>query len=346
MLLVFSQRLVMKMQNKFSYHLTKYFAEYLPLYVGATTNTCTSYRDVFMQLICFIESEYQIRSDKIELRDFSSECIQRFLLHIEANGVCISTRNHRLAAIHSFTSYIQKKELDYFEQYTEILSIPFKKYHAPPASYLSINEMETLFSAPNPNSKRGLRELAVLVMLYDAGARVQEVIDLTLSSVSLLSETPYVELHGKGDKCRRIPLSPDAVNIFLKYIKSYRISNEYAPLFFNSQGNKLTRAGVQYILNKNIEAAKQKESTLFKDKISNHSLRHSKAMHLVEAGVNLIYIRDFLGHVSIKTTEVYAKANPEIKRQALCENGISTDLQERYSEPKKRDLLDWLKTNI
>ena len=152
-------------------------------------------------------------------------------------------------------------------------------------------------------------------------------------------------LHGKGNKERLVPISKDVVSIISKYANVYSIkTNDY--LFQNSQGNKLTRNGVQYIVNKNILIAKKRSPKYFKGKISNHTFRHSKSMHLLEAGVNLIYIRDFLGHTSVTTTEIYAKANTEIKRKAIEQHSLSLKSKVEYEENEKEVLLDWLKTQF
>jgi site-specific recombinase XerD len=335
------------MGNKFSYHVTKYFAEYLPLHIGASKNTCKSYRDTFVQLLGFIEDTRHIAPGKIELGTITANDIERFLLYLEeSKDAGISTRNQRLSAIHSFFRYMQKKELPYFGQCSEILAVPFKKKPPVVMSYLSIEEMKVLFSVPDTKNRKGLRDLAVLTILYETGARVQELIDLTPAHLSIDGETPYVELRGKGNKVRRIPIATEVAAILSKYMDVFHICPGHGALFSNQQGGKLTRAGVQYIVSKNLRLAELKASELYRRKITNHSFRHSKAMHLLEAGVNLIYIRDFLGHSSVTTTEIYAKTNPDIKRKILTENSLVTDAGSHYATKEKEDLLEWLKNNL
>jgi site-specific recombinase XerD len=213
-------------------------------------------------------------------------------------------------------------------------------------SYLSIEETKILLSIPNADSKKGLRDLAIIAVLYECAARVQELIDLTASNLHVLNSSSYMELRGKGNKLRKIPIADAVSEIIKAYINSCHIRQPDDPLFVNSQKKKLTRAGVQHIINKYIDLARERNSGLFRQKITNHSFRHSKAMHLLEAGVNLVYIRDFLGHSSVTTTEIYAKTNPEVKRRILTENNILSASGVRYDSNEKNDLLEWLKHSL
>lgn len=335
------------MANSFSYHVEKYFAEYLPLHIGASANTCKSYRDAFVQLLGYLEADRHVRPDKITLELMTANLVEDFLLYIEeTKGVSISTRNQRLSAIHSFIRYLQRKEPACFDRCSAILAVPSKKSPPPSMAWMSVREMEILFSLPDTRGKKGLRDLAMLAILYETGARVQELIDLTVASLHLTPDSLYVELRGKGNKTRRIPIGKDAAMIFTRYIDAFGIKALTASVFTNSRGEKLTRAGVQHIVDKYIAMAKRSHPGLFCRKYSNHSFRHSKAMHLLEAGVNLIYIRDFLGHSSVTTTEIYAKTNPDIKRKIITENAMSGMVAEHYNDEDKADLLVWLKNNL
>jgi site-specific recombinase XerD len=337
----------MSMNNSFSYHVEKYFAEYLPLHIGASVNTGKSYRDAFIQFLEYIETEHHIKPNKISAEMLTADLVEGFLLYIEeTRTVSISTRNQRLAAIHSFVKYLQRKELSCFNQCSAILAVPFKKSIPPSMAWLSIREMEMLFALPDTRFKKGLRDLAILTVFYETGARVQELIDLTVANLHLTSDSLYVELRGKGNKIRRIPVGEDAVSIFKKYLGAYGIESSMTSVFTNNRGEKLTRAGVQYIINKYIAVAKQLHPELFRRKYSNHSFRHSKAMHLLEAGVNLVYIRDFLGHSSVTTTEIYARTNPDIKRKIIIENAKASGANQHYTRKDRDDLLSWLKNNL
>lgn len=343
---MFFQKWRCVMTNNFGFHITKFFGEYLPLNLTASINTIKSYRDTFVQFIGFFEKKYKIKSNKLSFYNITASSIEDFLLWLEAEKqMSMATRNQRLAAIHSFFKYLQHREPAYFNLCTSILSIRFKKISLSVVSYLSLDEIKTLFSLPNKNIKQEYRDLTMLVILYDTGARVQELIDLKLQQIRLDSK-PIVYLQGKGNKTRVVPICNDTVNIIKKYITDNAIIMPNENLFKNKQNRPLTRAGVNYVLNKYIEIGRKQKPNFFKKTISPHCMRHSKAMHLLEAGVNLIYIRDFLGHVSVTTTEVYAKTNPELKRKFLEENSVSLGVTNRYSKQNKEDLLRWLTKNI
>ena len=183
--------------------------------------------------------------------------------------------------------------------------------------------------------------------MYDTGARVQEIIDLTPESIYIAS-TPYtIRLLGKGQKYRIVPLMEEQVTFLKQYIEENRLGEECRlkhPLFFNSRGEKLTRAGVAFILKTYVEMAKALNPDLIPESVSCHSLRHSKAMHLLQAGVNLVYIRDILGHASIQTTEIYARADSKQKREALEKAYINlvTETDKTPMWERNQNLLDWL----
>jgi site-specific recombinase XerD len=337
----------MSMTNRFSYHVEKYFGEYLPLHIGASANTCKSYRDTFVQLLGYIEATQGVKPDRVTLETLAADLVEGFLLHLEeTKGVCASTRNQRLAAIHSFVKYLQRKELSHFDRCAAILSIPFKKAAQPSMAWLSIREVETLFSLPDTHTKKGLRDIALMAVLYETGARVQELIDLSVANLHLAPDSLYVELRGKGNKLRQVPVGGDAAALVTRYLNAHGIESPGSIVFTNNRKQKLTRAGVQHIIDKYIAEARRMHSGLFRHRYSNHSFRHSKAMHLLEAGVNLIYIRDFLGHSSVTTTEIYAKTNPNIKRKIISDNTMLSVAAERYDDAKREDLLNWLKTML
>lgn len=190
--------------------------------------------------------------------------------------------------------------------------------------------------------------MSIIALMYDTGARVQEIADLQIADIRAKAPAT-VRLTGKGNKTRIIPLMPQTMNIMKKYMVDYELydgTKGEKPLFFNRQNEKLTRAGLSYILNKYVDLARDANKNLFPEKMSAHVLRHSKAMHLLQGGVNLIYIRDFLGHSSVTTTEIYAKSNPEVKRKAIEEASHKILPTEKFSAKEKEGLCEWLKTVI
>ena len=333
-------------RNTFSYHLTKYFAEYLPKQTAASPNTIHSYRDTFVQLMEFYKTTYHLPPEKLEYGDFTAIRVENFLAYLEAErSISISTRNQRLAAIHAFFRYLQYRDPAGFEQCAQVLSVPFKKAPVTPMNYMSAEEVRLLFSIPDQGQNSQLRDLSIMVLLYETGARVQELIDLCPVNIRF-SANVTVELHGKGNKTRLVPVNADAAAIVRDYICRCERTDVNEPLFVNRKGEKLTRAGIQYIIDKYVSTAKKQRPDLFRNRITNHCFRHSKAMHLLEAGVNLIYIRDLLGHTSVVTTEIYAKTNPMIKEEQLKKHSISVEAPQKYSKKQNEDLISWLKKNL
>ena len=310
----------MKQSKTFSYYVSDFFTKYLPGEKNLSTNTIYSYRDTFVTMLRFYDEQLKISADKIKFQDITAKTMEQYFNYLESELHCsIATRNQRMAAIKSFFRYMQVEEPAHLSLCQEILAMPSKKKEKPSIEYLSGEEIQCLLAQPDTNSRKGRRDLAILALLYDSAARVQELCDVKITDLRLESP-PTVHLYGKGRKGREIPLSSDCAKILEKYIKENHLDNDKyheQPLFFNSRNEKLTRSGVGYILNKYMEGVPFHSKTGKCQKITPHCIRHSKAMHLLESGVNLIYIRDFLGHEYIETTEIYAKANPEAKRKAI-----------------------------
>lgn len=251
--------------------------------------------------------------------NLSRELILEFLQYLETERKCsISSRNQRLAALKSFAKYVQIECPDEMILCQRILSIDSKKAAKPTVQYLSNQQTDILMEQPDISTPKGRRDLAMILLLYDSAARVQELCDLRICDIRIDS-LPVVHLLGKGRKGRDVPLTKPCAQVLRQYICENHLDipeRRNDQLFTNPQGKKLTRSGVSYVLAKYSHKANTAVDSFF-PQITPHCLRHSKAMHLVEAGKNLIYIRDFLGHESIETTQVYAKANPEARRKAL-----------------------------
>ena len=330
----------------FSKSLTDFLSKYLPGERGMSANTINSYKITFILLIGFIESQKKICVNRLSLKDITKECIVEFLEWLQRERKCSdSTRNVRLAGIHSFFRFLQYEVPENINEWQRILSIKVKKAKKRTMNYLTIEGIKLLLAQPDLSTKKGRRDLTMLALMYDSAARVQEVIDLTASSVRLTK--PFtIKLVGKGNKARIVPLMDQQV-IHLKYYmeKNHLIephANLY-PLFYNSRREKLTRAGVYHILQQYASAARRKDQKLIPEKISPHSLRHSKAMHLLQAGVNLVYIRDILGHESVQTTEVYARVDSKQKREAIEKAYADVVKREGPLWTNNDNLLEWLK---
>lgn len=331
----------------FSYHLSNYLSKYLPDVSGLSPNTILSYRDTFTAMIQFFEEALGIKAEKITLQTFNSDNVVRYLDWLEQQrGNAVSTRNNRLSAIHAFAKYVERRSPEKMHTMQEIIAIPSKKSSAATPRYLSLEALQLLLSLPNKMTRIGRRDCVLLSMLYDSGARVQELCDMTVSDLRL--DAPSVtRLTGKGSKTRVVPLMPSMVALLRQYLCEYGLTDPARacrPLFTNNCSNKLTRKGVAYILNKYFQQAKTMRPDLYPETFSPHAMRHSKAMHLLESGVNLIYIRDILGHADMKTTEVYARIDTEMKRRALesASRGVASNALPAWQADK--GLLAWLKS--
>ncbi|KJS13479.1 MAG: integrase [Peptococcaceae bacterium BRH_c8a] len=330
----------------FSYYLTSYLTKYLPDELGASTNTVASYRDTYMLFLVYLRDVHEIPVEKLCLIDITKNRVEAFLDWIESKRNCsIQTRNVRLAAIHSYFKYLQYENPDNLLEWQRILSIPVKKGEKGTLNYMTLDGIKLLLEMPDQNTVAGRRDLALLSLMYDTAARVQEIIDLTPKMVRL--EQPYIiKLIGKGQKARVVPLMESQLRILRQYMEERNLlephANQY-PLFFNKRHEKLTRAGVGYILDKYIQMARERSPSLIPEKFTCHCLRHSKSMHMLQAGVNLVYIRDILGHCSIQTTEIYARADSKQKREAIEKAYTEVVPKEQPQWQTNRNLLDWLK---
>ena len=215
-------------------------------------------------------------------------------------------------------------------------------------NYLSAEGIKLLLAQPDTTTDNGIRHLAILSLMYDTGARVQELADLTVDCVRISHEPYTIRLFGKGRKKRIVPLVKEQAGILREYMKKYHLDDDSkgtSPLFFNNRHEKLTRKGIAYILTTYANLARKESPGLIPERMSCHSIRHSRAMHLLQAGVNLVYIRDLLGHVSIQTTDIYARADSKAKREAL-EKAYADLVPNRDTDKdweKNKDLRDWLR---
>lgn len=327
----------------FAKSLSSFLTVELPSVRNVSSNTVLSYRDTFKQLLIFMDSGYGIKPEHLKIADLTKEKIISFLEDLESLRCnSISTRNQRLAAIHALFRYIQTQEPGAIFQCQQILSIPFKKQPKEAVRYLTEDETALLLSAPDQGDRKGRRDMALLCLLYASAARVQELADLKVKNIRL-SAPAQVTLTGKGRKTRAIPLMEKTALIMKGYLKENGLERPDMaehPLFYNSRREQLTRQGIAYILKKYTEDCNL-------EGMSPHRVRHTKAMHLTEADANPFFIRDFLGHVDLKTTGIYAKASIKMKKTALDKlNNSKHDPMPVQNHDEKwtadQDLMDWL----
>ena len=331
----------------FARYMSKYLTEYLPGIQGVSYNTIASKRDAYILLLKYLDDTQNIKAEDVDIPLLTRETIIKYLEWLEkSRGSSVSTRNIRLAAIKSLFSYIQTQTPDYIYQCQQILSIPRKKEPGHTLEYLTVEGIKSILNAVETSSRTGLRDLTLLSLMYDSAARVQEIADLSVNDFR--AEKPStLRLTGKGSKTRIVPLMSTTSDLVSKYISIYHPSyrGEYnVPLFSNRKKEKLTRAGIAYILKKYVKIAREKQPDLIPETVSPHGLRHSKSMHMLQAGVPLIYIRDFLGHSEISTTEIYARCDSEQKRKAIENTCPSITKSETPMWQKDTSLLGWLQS--
>lgn len=321
----------------FAMLVNKFIMEYLVAARNLSPNTVLSYRDSIVLLITFMSNVHGKRPEALKIADITAERVEEFLGWLESERTnCPSTRNIRLAAIHSLFRYLCSQCPEHIFQSQQILSIPVKKTAQTEVNYLDTAQTEKLLAAPDATTTDGKRDLALLCLLYDSGCRVQELADVRIRDIRF-TIPPQVTLTGKGRKTRTVPLMKETAVILRDYIACYRLDapcRSDTPLFFNHREEKLTRQGITYILQKYAESAGI-------GKITPHILRHSKAVHLTEADINPVYIRDFLGHTDLKVTQIYSKASVKMKREAIEKlEGQKTPLPEINPLVKTKDWVD------
>ncbi|MDD3141882.1 MAG: tyrosine-type recombinase/integrase [Lachnospiraceae bacterium] len=330
----------------FQYYVSRFFTAYLSGERGLSSNTISSYRDTFRQLLAYYSDELKIQVDKIQLCDLTAVNVKGFLDHIETQGCSASTRNQRLASIKSFIRYVQLESPENLENSFQIMAIRSKRQSKPIIEYLSQEQLSRLLAKPISSTKNGFKDMLILTLLYDSGARVSEFINIKVSDIRM-DMPAVIRLHGKGNKSRWVPLDSRTVKLLDLFMEKELLKtpiglNRY--LFLNRSGNPYTRAGISYILLKYTNQLYAEDELSFPKKLSPHCLRHTKAMILLQAGTNLIYIRDVLGHEHMRTTEVYARADGRQKRAALeaAQSQIKTPDASTIEYQEDQDLLAWL----
>ena len=332
--------------TNFALHVTNFLTHYLGAQRNLSPNTIKAYRDVFTLLLRFCRDVRGIAPEKLRLEQIDVSLVGAFLdyLGTERNA-SPRTRNHRLAALHAFFRYVQAEDPAYLLQCQKIIAIPQQRHARPTVTYLSKQELAEVLAQPDLRTADGRRDAVLLSLLYDTGARVQELIDLSVGDVRLDPPT-QLRLLGKGRKTRAVPLMQNTVQLLREHIRENRLEGPEhfdTPLFQNARHQRLSRSGVRYLLQKYLVRARTKCPSLNRT-VSPHTLRHTKGMHLLQSGISLEMIRDFLGHVDVQTTQIYARANLEMKRNALEKITEPSPVPTLPSWQQNQTLLDWLRS--
>jgi len=323
---------------------TAFFVRHLPAERNASPHTTAAYRDSLKLFLRFAAAATQRSAAALHVEDVTPDLILAFLTQLESvRHNTIRTRNVRLAAIHSFFRYVLDVEPALASLCQRVLTIPVKKAPRPALGYLTDTELAHVLGQIDRSTGAGERDYVLLALLYDTGARIQELLDLTPSDFRLAAP-PFVRVRGKGRRERLCPLLPQTARLVSRFLSNRgRDANDRAPLLQNRQALPLTRHGARYLLLKYLRRARLSMPTLQRARISPHTFRHTKAMHLLQAGVPLVTIKDILGHVDVKSTEVYIQIDLDMKRDALTRAGTPTcAIPKRGRLPK--DLLAWLES--
>lgn len=329
-----------------SIHVTNFLTHHLAAQRNLSPNTIKAYRDVFTLLLRFCRDVQGIAPEKLRLQQLDVSLVEAFLDYLETERKSSpSTRNHRLATLHAFFRYVQAEEPTHMLQCQKILAIPLRRHARPTVGYVSKEELAEILAQPDLQTPEGRRDAVLLSVLYDTGARVQELIDLSIGDVRL-DPPAQLRLLGKGRKMRAVPLMDNTVQLLRDHLQENHLDRSEhfdKPLFQNARHQRLSRSGIRYILQKYLVRARTKLPTLNRT-VSPHTLRHAKGMHLLQSGISLDMIRDFLGHVDAKTTQIYARANLEMKRKALEKITDPSPVRTIPPWQQNKDLLDWLRS--
>lgn len=308
-------------------YVRRFLLEYLVSDRGLSRNTQKGYRDVIRLFLRFLESHYHSNATQLTVEHITADAVRAFLKHLEKDhGNSPATRNHRLAVIHSFLRFAASQAPELLDLATQVQGIPLRRVPSQPMPYLEKAEMDALLGVPNRDHAQGRRDYAILLFLYNTGARAQEVADVTIGDL-IPGSSACVRIHGKGNKTRICPLWPHTVNVLRDLLAERNDSASQAPIFINVRGAPMTRFGIHTLVERVVLQAAKTLPSLDTKRISPHSIRHTAAIHLLRSGVDINTIRAWLGHVSVETTNRYAEVDLEMKAKAVAMCAVT---------PKKR----------
>ncbi len=325
--------------------LRSFLSEHLPSTRGLSPHTVRSYRDAFVLLLPFLAERHSCTVVDLDFDHLGPSDLIAFLDHLESDrGVCVSTRNSRLAAVRSFARFVATRHPECLETCQRLLAVPTKRDRVRAVEYLEVDEIRAMLETTERQRPEGRRDHALLLTLFNTGARVQELLDVRSGDLQL--DKPFhVHLRGKGRKERVCPLWAHTVESLRKLLSDLPDQTvETKPIFRNRRGEPMTRFGVRYIVRRCAERAQVAVPRLAGKRVHPHTFRHSAAVHLLRSGVDFVTISHWLGHASIETTNRYATIDLETKRQALERAGPVGDAQDPAiaSWRTDRSLLDWL----
>jgi site-specific recombinase XerD len=300
----------------------RFFSHYLPVQKGLSVNTILAYRDAVKLLICHAADTVKIAVDELAAEDISEKIVLGFLDQLEQSRGCSTrTRNARLAAIRSLFEYIARQEPVLLVHCGQIRAIPLKRAEHKTVDYLNEKEMQAVLDAVDVNSRTGMRDMALLMLQYNTGARVSEIVALELDDLRL-DDSAQIRLLGKGRKERSCPLWAETVTVLKSYLHQ-RAPKEPGtqPVFLNANGAPITRFGIRHITRKYGAQAQVKQRDVTTKRVNPHTIRHTSAMHLLRAGNDINMVSYWLGHADINTTHIYVEIDMEMKREMIAKAG-------------------------
>jgi len=325
------------MTHSIAKFIKRFFSHYLPVQKGLAPNTILAYRDAVKLLLCYASDTLNKNVEELCVEDIDQSIVLDFLDHLENTRGCTArTRNARLAAIRAFFGFIAREEPSLLLHSQMIRTIPIKRTQHKTVDYLEESEMQALLNAVDLSSRTGVRDEALLLLLYNTGARVSEIVGLKVADLRL-DGAAKVKLLGKGNKYRSCPLWPETIEALEAYLNQRTPKDATAQkLFLNANGIPVTRFGVRHIILKYATAAKSQCPSIADKTVTPHTIRHTTAMHLLRAGNDVNMVSYWLGHADINTTHIYVEIDMEMKRQML----------QKLGAPDVKKPLPWQKPNV
>jgi integrase/recombinase XerD len=321
--------------------LKRFFSDYLPIQKGLAANTVAGYRDALKLLLCYAADRRKKAVEELTVEELDEPLVLAFLDHLEtARGCSVRTRNVRLAAIRAFFSFVAREEPLLLPQCQAIRAIPRKRHEHRTMTYLEETETRAVLEAVDSTARAGVRDQALLLVLYNTGARVSEIVNLQVGDLRL-DEAPQVQLVGKGGKHRSCPLWSETVEILRAYLGQRAARDDRCErVFLNANGSPLGRFGVRHILRKHVAQAAGACPSLTSKRVSPHTLRHTTAMHLLRSGNEVNMVGYWLGHADVNTTHAYVEIDMEMKRRML-EKAPSPGVR-RAAPWRRPGIMEWL----
>lgn len=323
--------------------LASFFVDHLAVQKGLRPATIRSYRDTLRLFLTFVATDVRRPITRLSIADLGFERVLGFLHHLETTRHNhVPTRNQRLAGLRTFFEYVGRRLPEHLSVCEQVAAIPIKRTPVPEMRFLDRTEITTLFAQLPRHGRHARRDRALLLTLYNTGARVQEIVDLRIEHVSLAAP-PHVRLCGKGEKWRTCPLWEETARILRQLLEDGRVSDRAAPVFTSARGRPLTRFGIYKLVRRHV-AGLESATTTTARRITPHVFRHTAAVHLLEAGVEVNVIRGWLGHVSLETTNRYAEITVRMKEAAmkLCEPVVAGVPSRTAAWRDDASLLAWL----